>query len=372
MKILVVGGTGPSGPHLVQGLLERGHEVTVLHRGVHEPPGQPEVPHIHADPHFAGTLGEALGAREFDAVYGLYGRLETLARFFARRCGRFIGVGGRAVYAGYIDPASSRPRGARILADEDSPRADPAAIADPKQRRFVEKSLAAEDAVLEMHAQGAYRATLMRYTYVYGPRALAPVEWSIYKRLADGRPAINLPCGGLVTYSRCAAKNAARYLLLALERDEAAGRIFNCADETQYSLRQWVELFAEACGAPIGVVDVPEALRWTVAHFLLYAGTAADLALQDIARARALLGYCDAVGPHEAVAETVEAYRRDPVDWRAIPGYSDRFDYALEDEVREALAALTARFEPRRRDHAFVHTYAHPKAPTVQVDEKGR
>ena len=29
---LVVGGTGPTGPYIVNGLLKRGYEVTVLHR----------------------------------------------------------------------------------------------------------------------------------------------------------------------------------------------------------------------------------------------------------------------------------------------------------------------------------------------------
>lgn len=33
MKALVVGGTGPTGPFLVQGLLARGFGVTILHRG---------------------------------------------------------------------------------------------------------------------------------------------------------------------------------------------------------------------------------------------------------------------------------------------------------------------------------------------------
>ena len=35
MKALVVGGTGPTGPLIVQGLLDRGYEVTVYHRGFH-------------------------------------------------------------------------------------------------------------------------------------------------------------------------------------------------------------------------------------------------------------------------------------------------------------------------------------------------
>ena len=38
MKALVVGGTGPTGPFIVNGLIERGYEVTIFHRGTHEIP----------------------------------------------------------------------------------------------------------------------------------------------------------------------------------------------------------------------------------------------------------------------------------------------------------------------------------------------
>ena len=33
---LVIGGTGPTGPFIVEGLVERGWEVTILHRGFHD------------------------------------------------------------------------------------------------------------------------------------------------------------------------------------------------------------------------------------------------------------------------------------------------------------------------------------------------
>lgn len=50
MRVLVIGGTGPTGPHIVNGLLERGHDVTILHTGGHETDAIPErVPHIHTD-----------------------------------------------------------------------------------------------------------------------------------------------------------------------------------------------------------------------------------------------------------------------------------------------------------------------------------
>lgn len=372
MKILVIGGTGPSGLYLVQGLVDRGHAVTVLHRGVHEPPDLAIVPHIHADPHFAEPLSEALGDRDFDVVYCLYGRLEVLARFFARRCERLIAVGGRAVYAGNFDPLSAYPTGMRLMASEDSPLAEPDNIHSDRVRRFVAKSLEAESAVMSMHHDGAYRATLFRYSYIYGPRSPTKVEWSIIKRLHDGRTSINLPSGGLVSYSRCAARNAAHYLTLALDSEAAQGQIFNCADEAQYSQGQWVELIAGCMGGRMEIVDVPAALRWTVAHFLLWSGTAADISLQDISKAKALLGYKDQVSPMDALAETVEWYRNNPFDWRSDPTFPDKFDYALEDRVREALDTLRLDFDGQRPKLESVHPYPHPKKPSLQTDEKGR
>ena len=36
MNALVLGGTGPTGPYIVNGLLERGYRVTIMHGGFHE------------------------------------------------------------------------------------------------------------------------------------------------------------------------------------------------------------------------------------------------------------------------------------------------------------------------------------------------
>ena len=60
---LVVGGTGPTGPFIVNGLLKRGYEVTVLHGGFHEAEFDEPVEHIHTDPHFKETLEEGVGNR---------------------------------------------------------------------------------------------------------------------------------------------------------------------------------------------------------------------------------------------------------------------------------------------------------------------
>jgi predicted nucleic acid-binding protein len=84
MKALIVGGTGPSGPFLANGLIERGYQVTIFHRGTHEIPEiVPEVAHIHGDPHFRETIEAALGDRAFDVVIATYGRTRFVAEALA-------------------------------------------------------------------------------------------------------------------------------------------------------------------------------------------------------------------------------------------------------------------------------------------------
>src|SRR5437764_10023683 len=48
-RVLVLGGTRFVGPFVVQRLVERGHEVTLFHRGHHEPVHAMGAEHVHAD-----------------------------------------------------------------------------------------------------------------------------------------------------------------------------------------------------------------------------------------------------------------------------------------------------------------------------------
>src|SRR3954470_12109605 len=50
MRIVVIGGTNFIGPHVVATLNRLGHEITVYHRGVHEPELPLGVRHVHS-PH---------------------------------------------------------------------------------------------------------------------------------------------------------------------------------------------------------------------------------------------------------------------------------------------------------------------------------
>ena len=88
---LVVGGTGPTGPHIVNGLLEREFDVAMLHTGAHESELIPEVvEHIHTDPFDAEKTADALGNRSFDLAIVTYGRLRELAALLKGKTHKFV------------------------------------------------------------------------------------------------------------------------------------------------------------------------------------------------------------------------------------------------------------------------------------------
>lgn len=372
MKALLVGGTGPTGPHLLRGLLARDYDVTALHRGVHETDDPPDVEHLHADPHFRETLEPALAGRTFDLVLATYGRIRLIAEVVAGRCQRFIGVGGIPIYTGFYEPESAVPYGMKVLSAEDDP-----VVAEPGETAAAHFSNAiyrAEQRVLELHADGAFAATYFRYSTIYGPRQVMPREWSVVRRVLDGRRTIIVPDGGLAIESRCAAINAAHCVLLAIDRPSAsAGQIFNCADDDQLTLRQWIECLANAVGGTLDIVSVPDSLA-APARVLFPRLTASSHRLLSTAKAREHLGYTDVTPAWQALAETAQWYRAHTVTHETHPRFPDRFDYAAEDRLVGAYNAHIAEIQLANvwTDVPREHDYAHPRQPGLSADHRGR
>lgn len=369
---LIVGGAGATGKHLVDGLTRRGFEVTILHRGVHEPEYLAPYRHLHADPHFAQPVIEAIGNESFDVVVLTYGRIEQLAKVFAHRCERLLSVGGIPAYRGFVDPASNWPRGVPILAHEDGAPVDLDLIESDKARAFVRKMLAAEQAVLDEHTRGSYRGTVFRYPRIYGSQSIVSQEWSLVKRVLDKRPFVLLPNAGLAISSRCAAANAAHCVLLALDGDNAGGQIFNCGDDDQFSLKQWTEIVMKALGVDIEIIGLPANLNHVAPQFALYGGTMFDHALISTAKARTLLGYKDIVTASNAIAESARWWFTDGPAYVASTIARDAFNYGLEDHVYRRMAALPPGLPLAEREALPFHSYPHPKEPSEMKDHHGR
>jgi nucleoside-diphosphate-sugar epimerase len=352
----------------VNGLLRRGYEVTIFHRGTHEVPEiPPEVHHIHGDPHFPETIDEALGDATFDLTLATYGRIRHVAAALAGRTGRFLAVGGVAVYRGFLNPEVLVPPGPSLPTPEEAPT-----VEDPAELAFAAAMHRTEQAVFEHHPDAA----LFRYPYVYGPYQIIPREWSVVRRLLDGRRRLVLPDAGLRLETHGWAGNLAHAVLLAVDQPEAsAGRAYNCGDLEQLDLRQVVLVLAAALGCEVELVDVPYDLAGA-ARLQSALGTRHHQ-LMDLHRVRTDLGYTDVLGSREAMARTARWLVDNPPE----PGGSiesqlgDRFDYEAEDrlidatlEARERLAGLAL----WASDDLAAHPYPHPKEAGLATDHKGR
>ncbi|MGW5529804.1 NAD-dependent epimerase/dehydratase family protein [Streptomyces xanthochromogenes] len=99
MRVLMLGGTEFVGRAVTEAALARGHEVSVFHRGRHEPPAGVEA--LHGDRTADGGLA-ALTDGEWDVVVDTWSHapaaVRDTARLLAGRAGRYVYVSSRSVH----------------------------------------------------------------------------------------------------------------------------------------------------------------------------------------------------------------------------------------------------------------------------------
>jgi nucleoside-diphosphate-sugar epimerase len=332
MRVLVIGGTGPTGIPIVRRLVEGGHELTILHRGLHERAETPsEVTHLHADPFDETSLRAALDTNTWDVIAAMYGRLRRVAELTVGRCGHFVSVGGVPAYRGWTDAWQHQPPGLPVPIAEDADLVEDPAI-DDKAYRIVRT----ERAVFAAHPGAAH----FRYPYLYGPYQPAPREWSIVRRVLDGRRRIVVADEGLTIHHHCYTENSAAAVVRAIEQpDRSAGTIFNVADAEALTIRQVVELCASALDAELEIVSMPYDLA--IPAWPLLAQPLPTHRVLDLSRLHHQLGHRDVVPAREAVPITARWLAANPPARGGIEEQvlTDPFDYAAEDALVDSWRA---------------------------------
>jgi nucleoside-diphosphate-sugar epimerase len=323
---LVIGGTGPSGPYVVRGLLERGYEVTMLHTGAHELDEIPDsVQHIHADPSSREDLEASVGATHWDIVCGMYGRLRYAADVLAGRCDRFIGV---TSLTGLVPPELVEfPQAREVPISEDRPRLRERLPGFERAFAIAET----ERRVLTHHAADDYSATILRYTNLYGPRVTRQWLWPLVRRVIDGRRTVIVPGDGMSVPSICYAANAAYQVLLAVERPEAAGQVFNSVDSKTYFLSDIIRLVGRELNHEWEIVPLSHPLAERLA-----ATYARPSRVVDTTKLRLVLGYTDQIAPRLAIRQTARWLfeHRDELDQGELDRFAPNpYDYTLEDRL---------------------------------------
>jgi nucleoside-diphosphate-sugar epimerase len=207
-------------------------------------------------------------------------------------------------------------------------------VIDEKGYRIVRT----EQAVFKAHPGAAH----FRYPYLYGPYQPAPREWSVVRRVLDGRRRIIVADDGLTLHHHCYTENCAAAVVRGIEqRDQSSGMVFNVGDEEVLTVRQVVELCARELGADLEIVSLPYDLA--VPAWPLLAQPLPTHRVLDLTRLHTRLGHRDVVPAREAVARTARWLaehppERDGIEERVL---TDPFEYLAEDVLIESW--LTAR-----------------------------
>ncbi|MER7110663.1 NAD-dependent epimerase/dehydratase family protein [Streptomyces sp. NPDC000229] len=177
MKLLMLGGTEFAGRAVVTAALARGWEVTVFHRGRHEPPaGVESLLGDRTAPDGLAALTEGRWDMVVDTWSSDPTAVRDAARLLADRVGRYVYVSSRSVYAW---PPAAGPA-------EDGPLVE--ASPDATEVPYAEAKRGGELAALA--ALGEERVLLGRAGLIIGPwENVGRLPWWL-NRIARGGPVL--------------------------------------------------------------------------------------------------------------------------------------------------------------------------------------
>lgn len=150
LRILVLGGTGFIGPHLVEYALSRGHTLTLFNRGRTKPGLFPKAEQLIGDRN-APDGHAALAGRTWDVVFDLPATtpqwVVNAAAVLKGKVDQYVYVSSTAAYKDF----------ARSFPDETHPTQDPAPITGPDAAAapFGNKKVRCEQLVQEAFGNGA-------------------------------------------------------------------------------------------------------------------------------------------------------------------------------------------------------------------------
>lgn len=279
MRLLIIGGTQFVGRHIAEIALQRGHQVTVFHRGKTNVDAVPEAEHILGDRDFdLNRLADKRWDATIDVCAYVPRQVDELAESLGERGGRHAFISTVSVYAEPMPPNS----------DEDAPLAG---IDDPTTEvvdgdTYGGLKVLCEGAVAEHYTD----AIVIRPTYVVGPYDITHRFTYWVNRIADGGRVLapDNPGYGIQVID---ARDQARWILELIERGDS-GTFHTVSPAPPFTFADMLQTIVEAVG-PAGTEIVPVDPGFLIEHGvgnsdlpLWYASTTPDPGMScDPARA---------------------------------------------------------------------------------------
>lgn len=297
MRVIVFGGTGWLGHHIVLQLLAAGHEVTICCRGQKKAflDEVAQVKTVYADKHDESSVREVFRT-PYDVVIDSVPTLESIANIYkyAANISRYIHCSSTGGYA----PLPFIP------CDETAP------YCGFCRKGWLGKVENDKEVMRLFHSEG-FPATVIRPTYITGP-GLLPMDNLGGRRkdyIADilAEKVLDVPDNGLALLQPVQVRDLASAFSLALAAPRSAGQIYNISSSHAFPLVRYHEITAAAFGkkANLNFMSVDDLLK-------KYEGSVNEMGLRFLAshmcfsieKAIRDLGYRPHCTPEEAIVET--------------------------------------------------------------------
>jgi nucleoside-diphosphate-sugar epimerase len=347
MRILIIGGTGFIGPHVVKSLIDQGHDVAALVRPTSSATLPPGAQRINGDRRQLTSSASALRAFRPDVVADLIlssgKQAQTLMDVFRGVARRVVAISSIDVYRalGVILGSEDGPPDPVPLR-EDSPLRTKLQTYPPAQIEVLKgvfgwldddyDKIPVERAIL---GDSDLPGTVLRLPMVYGPGDRLHRMYPMLKRMDDRRRAIPMQENWANWRTpRGYVENVAAAIALAATDDHAAGHTYNVAESQSFSEIEWAALIAKIAGwhgdlVPVPAEHLPPSLR--------VPGNFDQHLSANSSRIRTELGYAEPVPRAKAIRETVKWERANPP--AQLP--ASQFDYEAEDQVLGAVGTLS-------------------------------
>ena len=268
---LVTGATGLLGSHIVEQLRLRDRPVRALvRRGADvEWLKSQKVEFVEGDLSDAESLKKACAGVKIvyhaAARVGDWGPWEDFVRITidgTRNLAKAASAAGveRFLHISSIS-AYGHPDGEGLVFDETAPLGRQL----HKWSYYSRAKVEAEKILWAMHAAGEIRLTVVRPSWLYGPRDRATIfrlarmlRDRKTRILGDGENKLNVVYAG----------NVAEGVILAAESEKGTGEAFNCCNDGVMKQGEWMNLLAAALGAPPVTRHVPYKVAYNLAFIL--------------------------------------------------------------------------------------------------------
>jgi nucleoside-diphosphate-sugar epimerase len=320
MRVLFIGGTGNISSECARHLVESGHVVGVLTRGLSEIPQGCTA--IRGERHDAGALRAAAHTFRPDAVINFIGyevddvRLDHAA--FGDAIGQYVFISSTTVH--------SRP--VRLPITEDSPIGNP-------HWEYARKKIECEEWLRE---QERFPVTIVRPSHTYSkrwvPNAIASSNHIFARRMADGK-SLFVHDDGQTPWTLTAASDFALGLAGLLGREDTLGETFHITSDEVLTWNQIYTLIAEALGAPQPQVQpIPTDFICQSAPSMngTLKGDKAHPGIFDNSKLKKFVpGFACRKSFRTGVAESADWLRADPARWKLDAGTEALIEKVLSD-----------------------------------------